>query len=164
MHTQPLAPTAPLHTTDPVRGAAALADLLRGRRFAVLSGAGLSVDSGIPDYRGPTTRHLVRTPVKHDEFVRSATARQRYWSRASRGYAGVAGAAPNPGHRALAALEAAGRVAGTITQNVDGLHQAAGSRSVVELHGSLHRVTCLACAKTFPRAAVQEQIERDNPG
>lgn len=142
----------------------ALADLVRHRRFAVLSGAGLSVDSGIPDYRGPTTRHLVRDPVKHDEFVRSAAARRRYWSRASRGYAGVAGARPNPGHRALAALEAAGRVAGTITQNVDGLHQAAGSSRVIEIHGSLHRVHCLACAKTYSRIDVQAQIERENPG
>ena len=150
--------------SDPLRGAHALAELLRGRRFAVLSGAGLSVDSGIPDYRGPTTRHIARSPVTHDEFVRSPEARRRYWARASRGYAAVAEARPNPAHRALAALERGGHVAGAITQNVDGLHQAAGSRRVVELHGSLHRVTCLGCGAGLPRAEVQARIAADNPG
>ena len=142
----------------------ALADLMRGRRFAVLTGAGVSVDSGIPDYRGPTTRHIPRNPVQHDEFVRDAAARQRYWSRAARGYLAVGAALPNPAHRALATLEAGGHVTGVVTQNVDGLHQAAGSRHVVELHGSLHRVVCLACAKTYPRADVQAQIREENPG
>ena len=142
---------------------AALVALMRGRRFAVLTGAGVSVDSGIPDYRGPTTRHIPRNPVQHDDFVRSAEARRRYWSRASRGYASVGRASPNPAHVALARLEDGGHVTGVITQNVDGLHQDAGSRHVVELHGHLHRVRCLACAKTFPRAAVQTQMRRDNP-
>ena len=141
----------------------ALIHLTRGRRVAVLTGAGVSVDSGIPDYRGPTTRHLVRNPVKHDEFVRSAAARRRYWSRASRGYAAVGEAQPNAAHTALAALEAAGHLTGLITQNVDGLHQAAGSERVVELHGKLREVVCLACAKTYRRDAVQAQIARENP-
>ena len=143
---------------------AQLASLMRGRRFCVLSGAGVSVDSGIPDYRGPLTRHIPRTPVQHDEFVREPGARQRYWSRASRGYAAVGEARPNASHLALAELEAAGLVSGVITQNVDGLHLAAGSRRVIELHGKLRDVTCLACAKTYPRAAVQTQIARENPG
>ena len=151
-------------TAAPGTDVTALAELLRGRRLAVLSGAGVSVDSGIPDYRGPTTRHIARNPVQHDDFVRHPEARQRYWSRASRGYLAVGAARPNPAHRALAALEAAGRLTGVITQNVDGLHQAAGSRHVVELHGSMHRVVCLACAKTYPRATVQRQIAADNPG
>ena len=141
-----------------------LTDLLRGRRLAVLSGAGVSVDSGIPDYRGPTTRHIARNPVQHDDFVRHPEARQRYWSRAARGYLAVGAARPNPAHRALAELEAAGHLTGVVTQNVDGLHQAAGSRHVIELHGSMHRVVCLACAKTYPRAAVQRQIGEENPG
>lgn len=149
--------TGPAATTD------ALVELMRGRRFAVLTGAGVSVDSGIPDYRGPTTRHIPRSPVLHDEFVRDAEARRRYWSRASRGYEAVGRARPNPAHDALARLEAAGAVTGVITQNVDGLHQDAGSRRVVELHGHLHRVRCLACAETYARAAVQAQMKADNP-
>ena len=141
-----------------------LVDLMRGRRFAVLSGAGISVDSGIPDYRGPTTRHIPRSPVQHDEFVGSAEARRRYWSRASRGYAAVGQAFPNDAHRALAELEHRGAVSGVITQNVDGLHLAAGSRRVIELHGRLREVVCLACAKTYGRGAVQRQIACENPG
>ncbi len=143
---------------------AELIELMRGRRFVVLSGAGISVDSGIPDYRGPLTRHIPRSPVQHDEFIGSAEARQRYWSRASRGYAAVGEARPNTSHLALAELERAGVIGGIITQNVDGLHLAAGSRRVVELHGKLREVRCLACAKTFSRAAVQTQISRENPG
>ena len=142
----------------------ALASLLAGRRTAVLSGAGLSTDSGIPDYRGPTTRLIPRTPVQYDDFVRSADARRRYWARASRGWARVFDARPNAGHDALARLEAAGLVTGTVTQNVDGLHQAAGSETVVDLHGRLDRIVCLGCAARFPRADVQAWIEALNPG
>jgi len=142
----------------------ALASLMRNRRFTVLTGAGVSTDSGIPDYRGPKTKHIARNPVKHDEFVHSVEARQRYWSRASRGYANVGKAFPNSTHKLLAELEAKGRVAGVITQNVDGLHQAGGSKQVIELHGSLHRVCCLACAKTYERDTIQAQINAENPG
>ena len=137
---------------------------MRHRRFAVLTGAGVSTDSGIPDYRGPKTKHIARNPVKHDEFVNSEEARQRYWSRASRGYANVGKAFPNHTHQLLAALEKRGNVHGIITQNVDGLHQAGGSKQVIELHGSLHRVRCLACAKTYPRDTIQAQINTENPG
>ena len=155
-------------STAPPSGAdaatAALSALLRGRRFAVLTGAGVSVDSGIPDYRGPTTRHIERNPVQHDDFVRRPEARRRYWSRASRGYLAVGAARPNPAHLALAELEARGHLTGVVTQNVDGLHQAAGSRHVVELHGSMHRVVCLACAGTYPRRLIQDQIREENPG
>ncbi len=155
---------APLGVSPASAAAAQLAELLRDRRFAVLTGAGISTDSGIPDYRGPTTKHIARNPIKHDAFVRDATARQRYWARASRGFGAVADARPNAGHRALAALGALGRVSGVITQNVDGLHHAAGSRHVTELHGSLHRVVCLACREAFSRKQIQEQIAGENPG
>ena len=141
-----------------------LVALLRGRRLAVLAGAGLSTESGIPDYRGPDTRHVERRPVQFDEFVRDAEARRRYWARASRGWARMGTARPNAGHRALAALERAGLVEGLVTQNVDGLSQQAGSRRVVELHGSLGSVVCLACGARQSRAQVQAQIERRNPG
>ncbi len=148
----------PPHTLD------ALAALLAGRRTAVLSGAGLSTDSGIPDYRGPQTRLVPRNPVLFDDFVRSEDARRRYWARAARGWARVFDARPNAGHRALARLDAAGLLAGTVTQNVDGLHQAAGSACVVDLHGRLDRIVCLGCRAVFPRADVQALIEALNPG
>ncbi|MFK8054902.1 MAG: NAD-dependent protein deacetylase [Saprospiraceae bacterium] len=149
---------------DLIQSIDVLAALMRNRRFTVLTGAGVSTDSGIPDYRGPKTKHIERNPVKHDEFVNSPEARQRYWSRASRGYANVGKASPNATHQLLAGLEAKGRVHGVITQNVDGLHQAGGSRQVIELHGSLHRVCCLACAKTYDRDVIQSQINAENPG
>ena len=142
----------------------ALADLLRGRRLAVLAGAGISTESGIPDYRGPETKHVERRPVQYDDFVRDAAARQRYWARASRGWARMTGARPNRGHRALARLERAGLVEAVITQNVDGLHHAAGSRRVIELHGALDRVVCLGCDERLSRASTQALIDRDNPG
>ena len=141
-----------------------LTALLRGRRLAVLAGAGISTESGIPDYRGPETRHVERRPVQYDAFVRDPEARRRYWGRASRGWARTAAAEPNDGHRALARLEAAGRVVGVVTQNVDGLHQRAGSRRVIDLHGSLDRVVCLACGEGWTRGEVQAQIDALNPG
>ncbi|MEM1115693.1 MAG: NAD-dependent protein deacetylase [Bacteroidota bacterium] len=149
---------------DTASGLDALADLLRGGRTAVLAGAGLSTESGIPDYRGPETRHVERRPVQYDAFVGDPEARRRYWARASRGWMRVAEAQPNAGHRALARLEAAGLLTGTVTQNVDGLQQAAGARRVVELHGTLDRVVCLACGTLTSRAAVQAQIAAHNPG
>lgn len=153
---------APVSTSVP--GLEALAGLLRGRRVAVLAGAGISTESGIPDYRGPETRHVERRPVLYDDFVRDAAARRRYWARASRGWARMAAARPNAGHRALARLEAAGVVEGVVTQNVDGLHQRAGSRRVVELHGGLDRVVCLGCRAALPREAVQRRIGVLNAG
>lgn len=141
---------------------AQLAALLRGRRIAVLTGAGISTDSGIPDYRGPKTRHQPRTPIQHREFAQSAATRRRYWARATRGWPRFAAARPNPGHRALRDLEEAGTVTGLITQNVDGLHQAAGS-DALELHGSLHEVTCLACGAIEPRMSVHARMIERNP-
>ena len=119
----------------------ALAALLRGRRVVALTGAGCSTDSGIPDYRGPDGVQRHKTPIQHAEFVRSAERRQRYWARAAAGYARFFSARPSASHRALAALESLGALRGAITQNVDGLHAAAGSRRVVELHGALARVS-----------------------
>ncbi|MGB3541911.1 NAD-dependent protein deacetylase, partial [Rubrivirga sp.] len=132
--------------------------------MTVLAGAGISTESGIPDYRGPETQHVKRRPVQYDDFVRDASARRRYWARASRGWARMTQARPNTGHRALADLEDAGLVEGVITQNVDGLHQAAGSYRVVELHGSLASVVCLECGHRLSRAEVQAQIGTLNPG
>ena len=135
---------------------------LRGRRVVVLAGAGCSTESGIPDYRGPDGSLKTRTPIRYGEFVRRPSARTRYWARSAVGWPRMSGTRPNPAHRALAELEAGGVVAGVITQNVDGLHHAAGSRRVVELHGSLGRVTCLDCGEHAPRDAFQERIRALN--
>lgn len=146
----------------------ALARVLDGRRVVVLSGAGLSTDSGIPDYRGPETRHRARNPIRYNAFVDTGpdgvAARQRYWARAAVGWGRIVHARPNAGHAAIARLEDAGVVAGVLTQNVDGLHGAAGSRRVVELHGALSRVRCLACGARHGRDAVQRWADALNPG
>ncbi|MET0396267.1 MAG: NAD-dependent protein deacetylase [Longimicrobiaceae bacterium] len=136
----------------------ALLGLLRGRRAVVLAGAGCSTESGIPDYRGPEGSMRARKPMQYQEFVRSEAGRARYWARSSVGWTRVAAARPNAAHRALARLEEGGAVRGIITQNVDGLHHAAGSRRVVELHGSLAAVRCLSCGRAEPRAAFQERL------
>ena len=140
----------------------ALLDLLRGRRVVVLAGAGCSTESGIPDYRGPQSVGRVRKPMMYQEFVGSDAARARYWARSAVGWRRIAEAKPNPGHHALARLEEGGVVRGIITQNVDGLHHAAGSRRVVELHGSLSRVRCLGCQATLPRSEYQHRLEALN--
>jgi NAD-dependent deacetylase sirtuin 4 len=135
-----------------------LADLIRGRRVVALVGAGCSTESGIPDYRGPDTIRRTRTPIQYQEFVRSADARVRYWARSAVGWRRIAAARPNAAHLALAKLEAADVVAGIITQNVDGLHEAAGSRRVVELHGSLSAVRCLDCDDRTARDVFQRRL------
>lgn len=140
-----------------------LADLLRGRRVAVLTGAGVSTESGIPDYRGPETRRRARNPVQYNAFVGDAAARARYWRRSTAGWPHFSAAAPNAAHRALARMEAAGVVRGVITQNVDRLHQRAGSRRVVELHGSMAGVRCLGCGVRRDRAAFQAELAARNP-
>jgi NAD-dependent SIR2 family protein deacetylase len=141
-----------------------LAALLRGRTIAVLSGAGLSTESGIPDYRGPGTRARARNPIRFQEYAASATGRARYWARAMVGWPRFCAAQPNAGHTAIARLEAAGVIVGVITQNVDRLHQRAGSRGVIELHGALHDVRCLDCGARCERADVQARLEAANPG
>lgn len=142
--------------------APALVALLAGRRVAVLTGAGISTDSGIPDYRGPDSPPA--NPMTIRQFTSSPEYRRRYWARNHVGWRHMAAAGPNAGHRALAALERAGVVTGVITQNVDLLHTKAGSRRVINLHGSYARVVCLKCGHAMPRAALAEQLERANPG
>jgi NAD-dependent SIR2 family protein deacetylase len=139
-----------------------LVELLRGQRVVVLAGAGCSTESGIPDYRGPETIQQARKPVQYQEFVRSEAARVRYWARSSVGWMRVSGARPNAAHHALARLEDGGVVRGIITQNVDGLHHAAGSRRVVELHGSLASVRCLQCGTVIGRGDFQERLRGVN--
>ncbi|MBV9094271.1 MAG: NAD-dependent protein deacetylase [Streptosporangiaceae bacterium] len=129
----------------------------------VLSGAGLSTESGIPDYRGPTGLARRATPMTYQAFAGSAAARRRYWARSHLGWRHIAMAAPNAGHAAVAALGRRGLLAGIITQNVDGLHQAAGASGVTELHGSLHRVICLRCGQRTPRAELDRRLRAANP-
>ena len=145
----------------------ALRELVRllGRGpVAVLTGAGCSTESGIPDYRGPKTGREEHDPIRYREFVEDAGARARYWARSAVGWTRIRDAEPNDAHRALARLEAAGPVLGVITQNVDGLHQDAGSRRVLELHGSLAGVRCLECGAREERASVQRRLLAMNPG
>jgi NAD-dependent SIR2 family protein deacetylase len=129
----------------------------------VLSGAGLSTESGIPDYRGPSGALRARLPMMIAEFCGSPGARQRYWARAHVGWRRIAAARPNVGHLAVAALQEAGALRGIITQNVDGLHQAAGARDVVELHGALDHVVCLECGARSTREALDERLRAANP-
>ena len=144
-------------------GADQLVRLFDGRRVTVLTGAGCSTESGIPDYRGPETARRARNPLEFQQFLRDDHARRRYWARSMHGWTRVARARPNPAHLALAELERGGRVVGVITQNVDGLHLAAGSRRVVELHGNLAEVTCLDCGAVEPRQSVQHRLVTLNP-
>ncbi|WP_409437036.1 NAD-dependent protein deacetylase [Mycobacterium sp. SMC-14] len=139
-----------------------LLTLLAGRRVAVLTGAGISTDSGIPDYRGPDSPPS--NPMTIAQFTRDPVFRQRYWARNHIGWRHMADTAPNLGHVALAALEESGVVTGLITQNVDLLHTKAGSRRVVDLHGSYATVICLSCGRTVSRASLAEQLEELNPG
>jgi NAD-dependent SIR2 family protein deacetylase len=132
--------------------------LLAGRRLVVLGGAGMSTDSGIPDYRGPGKPD--RAPMTYQEFVATPQAQQRYWARSHLGWGRMAHAAPNAGHRALAALDPEL----LITQNVDGLHEAAGSRRVIALHGRIADVVCLGCREVTSRAALHDRLEAANPG
>ncbi|OLL73176.1 NAD-dependent protein deacetylase of SIR2 family [Pseudonocardia sp. Ae168_Ps1] len=149
---------APVVTTDPD----AALDLLAGRRLVALTGAGLSTDSGIPDYRGPGSRP--RNPMTYSEFVSGEAAQRRYWARSHVGWGRMRRADPNPGHVALAALEAAGIVDGLITQNVDGLHGVAGHRGVIDLHGRIDEVVCLDCRRITPRDVLQARLTALNPG
>ncbi|MDQ1546257.1 MAG: hypothetical protein QOH69_1161 [Actinomycetota bacterium] len=158
------------HTTAPIGtplGALAealvdeAAQLLRGRRISVLTGAGLSTDSGIPDYRGAGAP--VRTPMTFNQFLNDVDYRKRYWAGSQLGWRRFDGAEPNAGHRALAALELEGGVNGVITQNVDGLHLRAGSQRVVDLHGSMDRVRCLSCGQLYARADIAARLDELNP-
>src|SRR5690606_35307018 len=136
-------------------------DVLAARTIAVLTGAGISTDSSIPDYRGEGAPR--RAPMTFDAFLGDVRARARYWAGSQLGWNRFRSVEPNAGHRALADLEAADVLRAVIAQNVDGLHARAGSRRVVDVHGSMARVHCLACGTTFAREHVGALIEHANP-
>ncbi|ARU06922.1 NAD-dependent deacetylase [Comamonas serinivorans] len=143
----------PLHELD-----ALLACLAPRQPWAVLSGAGLSTASGIPDYRDAQGAWKRAAPIHHQDFMAHAATRQRYWARSLIGWPVFRQARPNAAHQALARLEAAGQVGVVITQNVDGLHQAAGSQAVIDLHGRLDTTVCMGCGRRSPRAAFQAEL------
>ncbi|TFV53075.1 NAD-dependent protein deacetylase [Blastococcus sp. TF02A-35] len=140
-----------------------MADLVSDGDALVLSGAGLSTDSGIPDYRGATGSLRRHTPMTYQTFTRDPRGRHRYWARSFVGWRQMRDARPNDGHRAVAALQTAGLLGGVITQNVDGLHQAGGARDVVELHGGLDRTVCLGCGDLAGRAELDDRLRAVNP-
>lgn len=142
--------------------AAALADLLRGRRTVVLTGAGISTPSGIPDYRGPDSPG--RTPMTYQQFVGDPDFRRHYWARNHLGWRHMEAARPNAAHLHLADWERRGLVSGVITQNVDMLHLKAGSRRIVDLHGTYGVVRCLGCELRRSRWALHEDLDALNPG
>ena len=156
----PVSPAAPsggdLETLNSIRS------LLAGKRIALLTGAGLSTDSGIPDYRGPDSPP--RSPMTYQEFVGDPANRQRYWARNHIGWSRLRHADPNEGHRAAAEMERRGLLSGVITQNVDRLHEDAGSFNVVDLHGRYDQVVCLKCQRTYSRSLLAAVLEELNPG
>ena len=152
---------APLSGAD-LEVLARIRDLLAGAPFALLTGAGLSTDSGIPDYRGPDSPP--RSPMTYQEFVRDPANRQRYWARNHIGWSHMRHADPNRGHFSAAELERRGYLTGLITQNVDRLHQDAGSSNVVDLHGRYDQVICLDCGRTYSRRLLAGVFEELNPG
>lgn len=132
-------------------------------RILVLTGAGMSTASGIPDYRDRNGTRRGKTPLQGVEFRGSALLQKRYWARSMLGWPTMAKTIPNAGHFAIAQLQRTGGIGALMTQNVDGLHRQAGSTEAIELHGSLHSVICLACSAPHPREAIQSMLERDNP-
>jgi len=164
----PVAPTLALAATPRINTISAplvdpetAADLLAGRRVVALTGAGLSTDSGIPDYRGPDSPP--RSPMTYDEFASGPVAQQRYWARSHLGWQRMGRAVPNDGHRAMARLEDASVIHTLITQNVDGLHQQAGSRAVIDLHGRIDEVFCLRCQTISSRTELHTRLTNLNP-
>ncbi|TCC66161.1 NAD-dependent protein deacetylase [Kribbella pittospori] len=139
-----------------------VADVVAGGGVVVLSGAGISTESGIPDYRGETGSLRTHTPMTYGDFTASESGRQRYWARSHLGWRTIARANPNTGHRAVATMQAHGYLTGVITQNVDGLHQAAGARDVIELHGNLDRVICLNCGTMSQREVLDRRLRAAN--
>lgn len=150
------------HALDAAAGLPAAASALKGRQLAVLTGAGVSTDSGIPDYRGPEAKP--RTPMTYQEFMGSERMRRHYWARNQFGWHFVANAEPSGAHIALAELERRGIVRGIITQNIDRLHQKAGSIDVLDLHGTHQRVICTRCGTRIPRHIVSDRLDALNPG
>jgi NAD-dependent SIR2 family protein deacetylase len=143
---------------------AELGDWIAEGGVVVLSGAGLSTESGIPDYRGPSGSARRSTPMTYQTFTRDPVARRRYWARSHLGWRTIGEARPNEGHLAVARLQRQGALSGIVTQNVDGLHQAAGARDVVELHGNLARIVCLDCGELSPREQTAARLDAANPG
>ena len=141
-----------------------LVAMLRAGEVAVLAGAGCSTDSGIPDYRGDGAEVRPKARLMYQDFIRKPATRRRYWARSYVGWPKMRDAETNLTHRGLAGLEAAGLLAGLVTQNVDSLHQRAGSRGLVELHGALGRVMCLDCGRRSPRYRLQARLAAANPG
>ncbi|RPK87356.1 NAD-dependent protein deacetylase [Streptomyces sp. ADI98-10] len=141
-----------------------VAEVLGGGGVLVLSGAGISTESGIPDYRGEGGSLSRHTPMTYQDFTSDAQARRRYWARSHLGWRTFGRARPNAGHRAVAAFGRHGLLSGVITQNVDGLHQAAGSEGIVDLHGRLDRVVCLSCGAFSPRRELALRLEEANGG
>ena len=134
---------------------------IAGKKLFVLTGAGLSTDSGIPDYRGQG--RVAKHPMTYDTFMGSELAQKRYWARSFVGWSRIASALPNPGHIALAKAEAKGKLQALVTQNVDGLHQEAGSQNVIDLHGRLDRVVCMGCRDSIARTDMDEMLQALNP-
>jgi NAD-dependent SIR2 family protein deacetylase len=145
-------------------GVAALRDLVAAGEVLVLSGAGVSTDSGIPAYRDQAGRLRHATPMTIERFLASAEERRRYWARSHVGWPRVAAARPNATHHAVTRLQQAGRLVGVATQNVDGLHTAAGTHGVVDLHGRLDQVVCLGCGHRCSRLEVGLRLDARNPG
>jgi NAD-dependent SIR2 family protein deacetylase len=141
----------------------ALAELVDAGGVVVLSGAGLSTESGIPDYRGPSSSARRHTPMTFQSFTRDPVARHRYWARSYLGWRQIDTAEPNAGHHSVADLQQAGLLDGIVTQNVDGLHQAAGAAGVIELHGGLDRVICQACDTVIDRGTLDRGLRAANP-
>jgi len=155
------ASSAPVSSASGGDALEAAVEILGGRRVAVLTGAGISTDSGIPDYRGAGAPP--RNPMTFQQFLSSERYRKRYWAGSHVGWKTFRASAPNGGHLALAELERAGVVNGVVTQNVDALHERAGSRRVVDLHGTVDRVLCLTCGQSFARDTVAARLAGDNP-
>ncbi|GAA1497106.1 Sir2 family NAD-dependent protein deacetylase [Paeniglutamicibacter kerguelensis] len=153
---------APLQ--DPEVASNGIREMLARGSVLVLTGAGVSTDSGIPDYRGPHGSLLRHRPMTYQEFLHEPAARHRYWARSFVGWRHMDKASPNPIHHRLAAWESTEKISGIVTQNVDGLHVAAGSRNVIALHGDLEQITCLKCGTLENRRSLDVRLHEANPG
>ena len=154
----------PVSVTPSDNSTEALIDFIdRHPRLFVLTGAGCSTDSGIPDYRDAEGEWKRRPPIMFQDFVANERARKRYWARSLAGFRRIRCARPNEAHDSLASLERRGRIAQLVTQNVDGLHQAAGSQNVIDLHGRIDTVRCMSCHRRSSREQLQVDLERRNP-
>jgi NAD-dependent SIR2 family protein deacetylase len=156
-------PTSVVHAGVMDEAVAALAEAVASGDVMVLTGAGISTDSGIPDYRGPSGALRRNTPMTYQVFTGDESARRRYWARSYLGWGRIAAATPNTGHRAVTELQRFGLVSGIVTQNVDGLHQLAGATGVIDLHGTLDRVICLDCGDVTARRDLDGRLREANP-